>query len=269
MTRGRRDGEGQIKPIETRYAGYRFRSRAEARWAVFFDHLGIQWEYEPEGYELPGGIRYLPDFWLPNENAFFEVKGGGIDEGGEEMMKAALLAHTTLKRVLLVGGPVGKNEIIEFWGLHATTQEMESWIEQAVLSMPQGLFVAYEEWVAKPRRVWVPKNFAKIERSPVAIDFNEEFGLLALIHAWRDDDKEPRRDPWGRPYEYEPDSGRFWSYHQPLCNYTEHPAGQVDWSGLTYRALTGPQDVVLSTKAIQAIRAAQSARFEFGESGAG
>jgi hypothetical protein len=54
-----------IKPIETRYKGYRFRSRLEARWAVFFDALGIVWEYEKEGYELPSG-RYLPDFWLPS-----------------------------------------------------------------------------------------------------------------------------------------------------------------------------------------------------------
>lgn len=51
-----------IKPIETFYKGYRFRSRLEARWAVFFDALGVKWEYEPEGFELPSGKRYLPDF---------------------------------------------------------------------------------------------------------------------------------------------------------------------------------------------------------------
>lgn len=53
-----------FKAIETRYKGYRFRSRLEARWAVFFDALGTKWEYEKEGYELPSG-HYLPDFWLP------------------------------------------------------------------------------------------------------------------------------------------------------------------------------------------------------------
>lgn len=53
-----------IKPIQTRYKGYHFRSRLEARWAVFFDALGIEWEYEPEGFELPDGTRYLPDFCL-------------------------------------------------------------------------------------------------------------------------------------------------------------------------------------------------------------
>lgn len=51
-----------IKAIETEYNGYRFRSRLEARWAVFFDALGVKYEYEPEGFELPSGKRYLPDF---------------------------------------------------------------------------------------------------------------------------------------------------------------------------------------------------------------
>ena len=51
-----------IKPIETIYNGYKFRSRLEARWAVFFDSLGVEYEYEPEGFELPSGKRYLPDF---------------------------------------------------------------------------------------------------------------------------------------------------------------------------------------------------------------
>lgn len=53
---------GKIRAIQTTYKGYRFRSRLEARWAVFFDTLGIRWEYEPEGFELPDGRRYLPDF---------------------------------------------------------------------------------------------------------------------------------------------------------------------------------------------------------------
>lgn len=55
---------GEIKPIETYYNGYRFRSRLEARWAVFFDVLGIKYSYEQEGYSMQYGIRYLPDFKL-------------------------------------------------------------------------------------------------------------------------------------------------------------------------------------------------------------
>lgn len=51
-----------IEAIQTEYNGYRFRSRLEARWAVFFDALGVDYNYEPEGIESDDGVRYLPDF---------------------------------------------------------------------------------------------------------------------------------------------------------------------------------------------------------------
>lgn len=65
-----------IKPIETHYAGHRFRSRLEARWAVFFDTLGLKWQYEPQGYTVGKAKRpYLPDFYLPQLESVVEVKG--------------------------------------------------------------------------------------------------------------------------------------------------------------------------------------------------
>lgn len=64
-----------MDPIETEYNGYRFRSRLEARWAVFFDELDLSWDYEPEGFEFEDGTRYLPDFWLPVANSWIEIKG--------------------------------------------------------------------------------------------------------------------------------------------------------------------------------------------------
>ena len=64
-----------IQAIPTRYAGCFFRSRLEARWAVFFDTLNVKWEYEKEGFQLKDGNRYLPDFWLPKERLWIVVKG--------------------------------------------------------------------------------------------------------------------------------------------------------------------------------------------------
>lgn len=63
-----------IKPIETLWKGYRFRSRLEARWAVFFETLGVRWEYESQGFELSDGTRYLPDFYLPDRGLYVEIK---------------------------------------------------------------------------------------------------------------------------------------------------------------------------------------------------
>ncbi len=53
-----------LTPMETRYEGCLFRSRLEARWAVFFDVWGLKWRYEPDSFVLPSGRAYLPDFFL-------------------------------------------------------------------------------------------------------------------------------------------------------------------------------------------------------------
>ncbi len=92
-----------IKAIETAYAGCLFRSRLEARWAVVFDHLGIRWEYEPEGLDLDG-TRYLPDFCLPGmDGLFVEVKASM--ENPEPLRKAVLLAAHGRGVVALAGIP--------------------------------------------------------------------------------------------------------------------------------------------------------------------
>lgn len=74
--------------IETAYKGHRFRSRLEARWAVFFDALNIRWRYESEGYEKTVGgsvFRYLPDFYLPTTGTWVEVKGDMADHDAQRM----------------------------------------------------------------------------------------------------------------------------------------------------------------------------------------
>lgn len=72
-------------PIDTEYAGFSFRSRLEARWAVFLDVYGVEYRYEPEGFVLPWRLnpewapskrfQYLPDFHLPTLDLWGEVKG--------------------------------------------------------------------------------------------------------------------------------------------------------------------------------------------------
>lgn len=54
-----------IKAKETYYDGYRFRSRLEARWAVFFNNIGLEYEYEMEGFDMEK-CSYLPDFYIPS-----------------------------------------------------------------------------------------------------------------------------------------------------------------------------------------------------------
>jgi hypothetical protein len=83
-----------IQPIETQYKGYRFRSRLEARWAIFFDSMNLLWEYEPEGYILEDGTRYLPDFYLPELSCYAEVKPDRFTR--DEFIKASRLPKLCL-----------------------------------------------------------------------------------------------------------------------------------------------------------------------------
>lgn len=98
-----------IRAIETRYKGYRFRSRLEARWAVFFDALGLRWEYEPEGYNLGEAGYYLPDFFLPDlgGGTWVEVKPDGATTTSADAAKWIALAKKTAHPILLAVGVPG------------------------------------------------------------------------------------------------------------------------------------------------------------------
>lgn len=92
----------RFRAITTRYKGYAFRSRLEARYAVYFDHLGIKWDYEPEGFELGNGLRYLPDFWLPELELWVEIKPSAPDCAGIEKAKRLGEEH---RAVIIFCGP--------------------------------------------------------------------------------------------------------------------------------------------------------------------
>lgn len=125
-----------IQAIETHYNGYRFRSRLEARWAVFFDAFGVKYLYEYEGYSLPpyewswGGERpadvsdeeeaklradaatelfYLPDFWLPERQFFVEVKGR---MSSQDLDKAMRLGNHKARFVIIAQDFDEKAEVI-------------------------------------------------------------------------------------------------------------------------------------------------------------
>jgi hypothetical protein len=89
-----KDGEPMsIRAIETSYKGYRFRSRLEARWAVFFTALGLPWHYEHQGFDIDG-VPYLPDFWLPLQRCWVEIKPRELETEGDWGLCRGLAALT-------------------------------------------------------------------------------------------------------------------------------------------------------------------------------
>src|SRR5260221_9645797 len=116
-----------IQAIKTRYNGYKFLSRLEAHWAVFFDTLGIKYHPELEGYALKytgsqNVVCYLPDFWIPEMQSYFEIKpalGNSLNESmptPQECEKVIRLCIGTQKSVCILVGDVwpGAYRIIEY-----------------------------------------------------------------------------------------------------------------------------------------------------------
>jgi hypothetical protein len=98
-----------LTPIETEYAGIRFRSRLEARWAVFFDALGIVWEYEPDAFRCCDGTNYLPDFRLADAPASLAILAGAYAEVKPptgDFKKSIRFSHSAVgNKILLCSGP--------------------------------------------------------------------------------------------------------------------------------------------------------------------
>lgn len=139
----------KIKAIPTRYAGCRFRSRLEARWAVLFDTLGWSWEFEPRSFSLPSG-GYLPDFWVTagrRAPVWFEVKPS-TDER-EDMRWPELAAMTG--DVLIVAR-----------GMHRTGDHCSSQ-HSANAYAPNAIGRDLTLWPAVPASAWDAASSARFE----------------------------------------------------------------------------------------------------------
>jgi len=143
-----------IKAIETEYNGCLYRSRLEARWAVFFDNLNLKYVFEKEGFEIDEE-RYLPDFWINDWNCWVEIKPAILrknhfvddDEENKRIEKIFRLCRNLSDNknevVLLIGG--------------------SPWIEGTVslnnLRENDRYTFYYEIVVFYPRSVMVSNNF--------------------------------------------------------------------------------------------------------------
>lgn len=69
---------------------------------MFFDLLGVRWEYEVEGFHF-NGRAYLPDFYFPARDEWGEVKMAG---GFTDIVRDLLwhFARESGKRVLMLDG---------------------------------------------------------------------------------------------------------------------------------------------------------------------
>jgi hypothetical protein len=104
--------ERKIQAIPTDFAGIRYRSRTEAKWARFFMGEGIPFRYEAEGFQTKAGW-YVPDFQFSSAKylTFFEVKP--TQPTAREYRVLAALANGAGAWVFVAHGAPSKAVMIE------------------------------------------------------------------------------------------------------------------------------------------------------------
>jgi len=94
--------------MPTWHGGIQFRSRLEARHALFFDELHLKWEYETQGF-ASDGQPYLPDFavFAATGTIWIEIKPSwdADPDGIEKFRRFAIQRPMPSRAALLVGPP--------------------------------------------------------------------------------------------------------------------------------------------------------------------
>ena len=236
----------RIKAIETSYAGCRFRSRLEARWAVFFDALGITWEYEAQGFTVGtyNPRRYLPDFWLPETETWVEVKGSDTaidwdflaDACDYESALPGMQDSQDTSRGLLLLGPIPANALLYPWR-HIGVQHYK------------GVVARYFEFCSCPAYPRItPGPYAEIDRQ-YADSVHRHAGVRPVEY--------PSSPGYGEASSAPCWSWRNGSRQRPLGD------GPPSIQGVPYSNL----HTRLDQKVADAYAAARSARFEHGQRG--
>lgn len=193
-----------IQAIETEYKGYKFRSRLEARWSVFFDAMNVKWEYEPEGFENDKGERYLPDFYLHGYDVWCEVKPNDYSKH-RDIERACSFVTKDLKiraLVLLPGipDPVYDNSLFWYRCAYYNTLAQRTEIARVVLDYAKysdtenkKFFVVQNLYIGKHHDIVYPNNIKNWDCvHDRDIPYGE--GLDEFICRWSDGRKTPELD---------------------------------------------------------------------------
>src|SRR5262245_9203813 len=180
-------GGGNVSAIATWYQGKEYRSRTEARWALWFDEVGIPFRHEEQPYGVDGR-GYLPDFHLRDRALDVEIKRDGfaIDGMSDRMFQA--YADGSERRLLVISG----------WPVVAA-DDTDDWYGKLYLprraSMPavfvecpncHRVGVLAHDGNAGDRAVWIDTSLCRCRHSPVVLvgpKINEAISRV-ISHDW-------------------------------------------------------------------------------------
>lgn len=154
-----------IKAKATTWRGIEFRSRLEAKWAIFFTALRIKWSYEPKWVELPQArgpsLFYKPDFFLPGLDLWVEVKPVRKLVEAERIKAWHFVLNGHANRLLVLQSelyPTSPNDP-QAW-LISKTQHNQPLITRVKLGFNKGrlCFLDVQEWGNTPAQLELTHN---------------------------------------------------------------------------------------------------------------
>jgi hypothetical protein len=262
-----------IQPIETVYKGYRFRSRLEARWAVFFDALGVEWDYEKEGFDLQNGDKYLPDFYIKKPECWIEIKPErektpilNLTEA-KENERCGLLAAQTRKYVDMVcGSPYPGKYTITAFKDNFISEDWNKYLESSLKNDPYWMFIRLLDSAGRNQYQldWLKRG--QEERgwaiSPHALNQKPYFVRDEMMFAYCEHHNSLGFGYISYSYQRCPECGSYDGVYgvkknvYARCFDNDNDAGDC-----------GDLDYLENKTLLNAFNKARSARFEFGESG--
>lgn len=148
-----------IKAIDTQYKGYKFRSRLEARFAVYLDALNASWEYEKEGYSLPVNGNYLPDFLVTSfpkcDRPFWlEVKAAKPTTAEINKLRELCVLTQTAGAFFIGSTTSNKQQVSTFSVMAQHDQEYMGWHVWEAFNYLQVPIDTYIEDISAPKNFW-------------------------------------------------------------------------------------------------------------------
>lgn len=112
---------GSITSQPTPYRGTWFDSRTEAKWAVVWDLLAMEWRPDPIKIADYSGRGFIPDFYLPQLELYVEVASDDKHRQAVKTDRCKALADATGKAVFLTKGfpgPGADLPLLDGWGFY-------------------------------------------------------------------------------------------------------------------------------------------------------
>jgi hypothetical protein len=104
-----------------------YRSKLEARWAIFFDELQLTTLYEPRTFGFRGR-QYTPDFWIADWKCYVEIKPINSRSWDIQPLRRLARLRSKCAVLLIMGQPSLEDYEVRFFRWNDTRDGSGRWV---------------------------------------------------------------------------------------------------------------------------------------------